>query len=79
MNEDIKDFKIPTMEEFEEKIMGHKKKKQEETKEEENIEEEKQEQPKQETREQKLATLKERAKQKRQELDSIYKEIENEL
>jgi len=78
MNEDIKDFKIPTMEEFEENMFGHKKKKQENTKE-ENIEEDKQEQPKQETREQKLAALKERAKQKRQELDNIYKEIENEL
>jgi len=71
MNEDIKDFKIPTMEEFEEKMMGHKKKKQEETKE-ENTEEEQTE----ETRQDKIARLKEQAKQKRQELDSIYDEME---
>jgi len=69
MNDETKDWGIPTMEKVEE-MYGVKKQKKEET--------EKQ-QTKEESRTEKLVRLKEQAKQKRQELDSIYKEIEDSL
>ena len=65
----MEDFKlnIPTMEELEDQMLGRKKK------------EEKKEETVEETRQEKLAKLKEQAKQKREELDGIYSEMENEF
>ena len=72
-NEEKKDdfgFKMPTMKELEEQMVGKPKEdKKEEKKETEELVKE--------TKEQKLEQLKAQAKAKRQELDDIYKEIEN--
>jgi len=61
-----------SMEEYEEKFMGIKKQKKEEQKESEPIDE-----VVEESRTEKLNRLKEQARTKRQELDDIYKEMEN--
>jgi len=71
MNEE-EEWRPPTMEEFEAKFIGSKKK--EEPKKAEEVEE-----VQEETREEKLLRLKSEAKTKRQELDSIYKEMEDTL
>ena len=65
MNEEQKEWKPLTMKEMEEQMLGIKPKK-EET-----------EQSIKETKEQRLEKLKAQAKVKRQELDDIYKEMEN--
>lgn len=59
---------IPTMQELEDQMLGRKKKEEKKADEEEPIKE---------TKEQKLEQLKAQAKAKRQELDDIYKEIED--
>jgi len=68
MNEEQKEWRPPTIKEFEEKMMGVNK-----------TEEKKADvaEPVKETKEQKLEQLKAQAKAKRQELDDIYKEIED--
>lgn len=65
--DDLK-LNIPTMQELEDQMLGRKKK-----------EEKKEEKPVEETKQEKLAKLKEQAKTKRQELDNIYKEIEDSI